>query len=228
MATTAPEQTRQLTPEHRFLLSNIVWEGYETMLRLVGNQRIRMTYDRGDLELMSPSREHDEFGNLLGRIVETVTEELRIPCRAAGSTTWRKKARDRGLEADECYYLASFPQVRGRRGNVDLAAEPLPDLAIEVEISRSALDRMGIYAALCVPEVWRFDGKSLRIAQLQADGTYVEVGISPSLPFLFPHEIVRWVHLAGEIEDHSEWGRLFREWVRNELAPRREGIEPAG
>lgn len=220
MATISTEQTRQFEPEHRFLLSHIGWEGYETMLTLVGERGIRITYNRGDLELMSPSREHDELANLLGRIVETVTEELRIPCRAAGATTWRKKAKDRGLEADECYYIASFPLVRGRRGKVDLSVEPPPDLAIEIEISRSALDRMSIYAALGVPEVWRFDGKSLRVAQLQADGTYIEVSASPSLPFLPLHEVVRWVHLAEEIEDHSEWGRLFREWVRQELAPR--------
>jgi Uma2 family endonuclease len=210
-----------LVPEQRVLLRGIGWEGYETILKLVGDQpAVRLTYDRGDLELMAPSIDHEESKGLFGRMVETVTEELRIPCRAAGSTTWRKMAKERGLEADECYYIAAFSQVRGKHKAIDLTVDPPPDLAIEIEISHSALDRMGIYAALRVPEVWRFDGETLLINQLQDDGTYAEVDTSPSLPYLHPAEIVYWFEQAEVIEDHSEWGRRFREWVRAELVPR--------
>jgi Uma2 family endonuclease len=224
MATTTETRSRTLTPESRFILHGIGWDGYEAMLTLLGDRPVpRLTYDRGDLELMSPSREHEAFGRLLGRMVETVTEELRIPCLALKSTTWRKKLKDRGLEADECFYLARFPQIRGKK-EIDLNVDPAPDLAIEVEISRGALDRMGIYAALGVPEVWRFDGETLRVEQLQADGTYATAAASPSLPMLPLDEVVRWLRLAEEIEDHSEWGRRFRLWVREELAVGREGM----
>ncbi len=215
-------QSRSLVPEQRVIIRGIGWDGYETILKLVGDQPVRLAYDRGDLELMAPSIDHEESKSLFGRIIETVTEELRIPCRAAGLTTWRKKAKERGLEADECYYIAAFPQVRGKRQEIDLIVDPPPDLAIEIEISRSALDRMGIYAALRVPEVWRFDGGTLSIHQLQDDGTHAEVDTSPSLPFFHPGEIVDWLKQAEVIEDHSEWGRRFREWVRAELVPRRE------
>jgi Uma2 family endonuclease len=223
MATIAEPKPRTLEPEQRVVLHGIGWEGYETMLRLVDDRcRVRLAYDRGDLEIMSPSRDHEVFGEVLGRVVTTVTEELRIPCLAAGSTTWRKQAEDQGLEPDKCYYLANFPRVRGKK-QIDLSIDPPPDLAIEVEISRSAMNRMRIYAALGVPEVWRYNGEVLRVAQLQADGTYAEVPTSPSLPFLPLDEVARWIRLAEEIEDHSEWGRQFREWVRDELAPRLEG-----
>ncbi|HKI20054.1 MAG TPA: Uma2 family endonuclease, partial [Isosphaeraceae bacterium] len=168
-------QAKALLPEQRVVLRGIGWEAYETILKMVGDQPVRLTYDQGDLELMAPSLDHEEYASLLGRMVETVTEELRIPCRAAGSTTWRKKAKERGLEADECYYIAAFSQVRGKRKSIDLSVDPPPDLAIEIEISRSALDRMGIYATLGVPEVWRFDGETLLINQLQDDGTYARV-----------------------------------------------------
>jgi Uma2 family endonuclease len=215
-------QAKALVPEPRVLLRGIGWDGYETILKLVGDQPVRLTYDQGDLELMAPSLDHEEYGSLFGRMVETVTEELRIPCRAAGSTTWRKQAKERGLEADECYYIAAFSQIRGKHKVIDLTVDPPPDLAIEIEISHSALDRMGIYAALRVPEVWRFDGEALLINHLQDDGTYAEVDKSPSLPFLHPGEIVHWFHQAEAIEDHSEWGRRFREWVRAELVPRQE------
>jgi Uma2 family endonuclease len=218
----ASNRAKLLVPEQRVLLRGIGWDGYETILKLVGDQPIRLTYDEGDLELMAPSLDHEEYGSLFGRMVETVTEELRIPCRAAGSTTWRNKAMERGLEADECYYIAAFSQIRGKHKAIDLTVDPPPDLAIEIEISRSALDRMGIYAALRVPEVWRFDGEALLINHLQDDGTYAEVDTSPSLPFLHPGEIVHWFQQAEVIEDHSEWGRLFREWVRAELVQHHE------
>jgi Uma2 family endonuclease len=214
--------------DQRVVLRGIDWDGFETILKAIGDQpAVRLTYDRGDLELMAPSLDHEETGSLLGRMVETVTQELRIHCRAAGSTTWRKQAKERGLEADECYYIASFPQVRGKRKIIDLNVDPPPDLAIEVEISRSALDRMDIYAALRVPEVWRYDGEAAHIHVLQDDGTYAEVDTSPSLPFLRPEEIVHWLRQAETIEDHSEWGRRLSEWVRAELALRREAQGPA-
>jgi len=218
---TVERRARPLVPEQRIVLRGIGWDGYQTILKMVGDRpAVRLTYDCGDLELMAPSLDHEESGSLLGRMVETVTEELHIQCRAAGSTTWRKMAKERGLEADECYYIAAFPQVRGKRKTIDLSVDPPPDLAIEIEISRSALDRMGIYAVLGVLEVWRFDGEALHIHELQGDGTYAEVDISPSFPFLRPEEIIHWLQQAESIEDHSEWGRQFREWVRAELAPR--------
>jgi Uma2 family endonuclease len=164
---------------------------------------------------MSPSAEHDVFKSRLARLIETLTFELNLPCEALGSTTWRRRPRDKGLEADECYYLANSPRVIGKK-IIDLDVDPPPDLAIEIEISRSALDRMGIYAALGVPEIWRFDGETLRIEQLQADRTYAEVDASPSLPFFPPAEIVRWLGLAENL-GQTAWLRRFVEWVRETM-----------
>ena len=79
---------------------------------------------------------------------------------------------------------------------------------------------MGIYASLGVPEVWRFDGETLQVEHLQPDGTHAQVTAGPSFPFLPLDEVVGWVNRPEAIEDHSEWGRRFREWVREELVPR--------
>ncbi len=220
MAMAVEPKSHTLVPEQRFLIPRVGWVGYQRMLEVVGERRsIRITYDRGDLELMSPSYDHERFGEPLGRVVASVTEELRIPCICARSTTWRKKFVDRGLEADTCFYLESSARIRGKR-TIDLNVDPPPDLAIEVEISRGALDRMGIYASLGVPEVWRFDGETLQVEHLQPDGTHAQVTASPSFPFLPLDEVVRWVNRPEAIENHSEWGRRFREWVREELVPR--------
>jgi Uma2 family endonuclease len=219
LATAIEPRTGAWEPEQRFVLHGVDWDGYEMMLKLVGDRRsVRIAYDRGDLELMSPSYDHERFKRLLGRIVEIVAEEFHISYVAAGSTTWRREAIDRGVEPDDCFYITGLHRIRGK--TPDLEVDPPPDLAIEVEISRSALDRMGIYAALRVPEVWRFDGETLRVELLQGDGTYAEATAGLSLPMLPLGEVPRWVNMNVAGEDQGEWGRQFRGWVRATLIPR--------
>lgn len=204
-------------PIQRFLLSGIAWDRYEAMLHAIGDRAVRVTYDRGSLELMSPSAAHEEFGQLFGLAIQALAEELGFPCRGLKSTTWRRELVDRGIEADECFYLASLGRVLGKR-SIDLDRDPPPDLAIEIEVSRDALDRLGIYAALGIPEIWRFDGESLRALQLQSDATYAERDRSPALPFVPLIELSRFVQ-RGAGADHATWGRQFRAWVHDAILP---------
>ena len=204
-------------PIQRFLLSGITWDRYEAVLQAIGDRAIRVTYDRGSLELMSPSAAHEEFGQLFGLAIQALAEELGFPCRGLKSTTWRRALVERGIEADECFYLASLGRVLGKR-SIDLDRDPPPDLAIEIEVCRDALDRLGIYAALGIPEVWRFDGETLRALQLQTDSTYAERDRSPALPFVPLFELSRFVQ-KGAGADHASWGRQFRAWVRDVILP---------
>src|SRR4051794_27561718 len=111
MATAALAQKKTHTAESRFVLHAIGWKGYEALLDLIGDRAIRVTYDRGNAELMTPSFDHEQFRYLLGRLVDILTEELYIPCICGGSTTWRREDLDRGLEPDECYYVANTERV---------------------------------------------------------------------------------------------------------------------
>src|SRR5262249_44955535 len=150
----------------------------------LGEQRVRLTYDRGTLELMTPSYRHEHYKMLLGRLLETWTEEHDIPIRSGGSTTFHREDVDRGLEPDQCYYIQHEYAVRGKE-EIDLASDPPPDLAIEVDITSSVLNRLAIYAALGVPEVWRYNGIRLEVYRLGTDRTYVRSDQSltfPSLP----------------------------------------------
>ena len=220
MATAVEPRTRSAFEcERRFLLPGVGWEGYEALLDMIGDGHTRVTYDRGDAELMSPSNKHDEYAELIGRIIIAVTENLRVPCRALRSTTWRKFAVEGGLEADNSYYVTNVPRVRGRR-ILDLAVDPPPDLAVEIEISHSALNRLRVYAGLRVPEVWRFDGEQLVIHRLQPDGQYATRNDSLEIPAITADEIVHWTR-EGEAEDnHTEWALRLRDWIQEELFPR--------
>ncbi len=194
------------------VLYNIAWSTYEAIVAENRNPGTRFTYDRGTLEIMSPSEERERFKRLIGRMIETMTEELQIPIRSAGSTTWKSQAREQGLEPDECYYVANEPRVRGR-DEIDLSVDPPPDLAVEVEITSGWIDKIPIYAGLGVPEVWRYDGKTLRVELLQADGSYAPQSQSSAFPFLPLAEIPRFLERRNAT-DETSWIRSFRQWVR--------------
>lgn len=221
MTATLAAKPRPATDGQRFVLYSVGWEGYQTLLKLVGDRPIRLTYDRGNLELRSPGCEHERQKSRLGFAVEAVAEELDIPLVAAGSTTFHREDKDRGLEPDECYYLTSAGRVHDWN-HVNLAIDPPPDLAIEIEITRSALDRQGIYAALGIPEVWRFDGTALVVLLLRAEGTYAPSETSAAFPFLPMAEVARFLREHDPRND-TRWGRAFREWVRAEVVPRYPG-----
>ena len=197
--------------ETRIVIPNVAWEIFES-LGASDCAGTRFAYDKGMLEIMSPSIEHEWYHRALGRMVETLTEELEIPILSAGSTTLKLQLKKRGLEPDECFYLAHELQMRGKR-ELDLTVDPPPDLAIEVDISRSSVDKLGIYADLGVPELWFYDGESLIVRRLD-NGVYVERSVSDTFPFLDLREIERFM---GHVEPLGEtaWIRSFREWVRN-------------
>ena len=214
-----PKVTRTLRGEQRVVLRGVGRAGYEALLAMAGDGHVRVTCNGRDVELMSPSRDHDRYSRLICRMIDAVTEELHVPCQSLGTTTWRTRFQEQGLEADECFYLASLDRIRGKRGNLDPGVDPPPDLCVEIEISRGAVDKLAVYAALGVPEVWRFDGETLRVEVLRG-GAYEAASESPGLPALHPGEVARWLKQADALDDHSEWARRMRAWVRDELAPR--------
>jgi Uma2 family endonuclease len=201
--------------EQRFRLSLVSWEKYEQMAAWLDGRHVRLTYDRGELELMTTSREHEREKHLLGAFLLVVAEELGMEMEGAGSMTFKREDLDRGLEPDECYWIEHEPQMRGRKV-YDQDNDPPPDLVLEVEVSRSVLDRMGIYAALQVPEVWRWDGQQLRFCLLRK-GRYVEGPVSPSFPMLATNEIVRFLQMQASFSQ-MKLLRAFRQWVRDQQA----------
>ncbi len=204
-------------PERRFVLHGISWNTYETLLKDLEQGGVRLTYDRGSLELMSPSRDHERFKTLIGRIIELFTEELDIPMQSGGSTTWRKEDLERGLEPDECYYVQNEPRVCDKE-ELDLTVDPPPDIAVEIEISYNILDKLAVYASLRIPEVWCYDGKRLRIRLLQPDGSFADSQRSSKQPHLAPREVERFL-LMGRRMRETTWARAFRAWVRETYLP---------
>lgn len=205
--------------EQRFVLRNVSWSEYQSFAETLGERHLRLTFDRGSLEFMTLSLGHERYSSLLGQFVEVLTDELDMPRQSGGSTTFGRADVERGLEPDRCYYLENEPLVRDK-DEIDLAIDPPPDLAIEVDVSRSSLNRMGIYAALRVPEVWRFDGETLRAYRLNKRGSYVEVTRSEHFPFLSLAKVAEFLRRRTEM-DETRLVRAFRRWVREQITKRK-------
>ncbi len=173
----------EVVTEQHFVIHDVGWEDYEALSDRFSPRGVRLAFDRGTLELMTPSFNHEFYSRLICRFVQILTMELRIPIVSGGSTTFRREDLQRGLEPDECYYLAHADDVRGKT-EIDLQLDPPPDLAVEIDITSSSLDRQGIYAALQVPEIWRFDTRELRVYLLDETGIYTISETSRAFPFL--------------------------------------------
>jgi Uma2 family endonuclease len=161
-ATLSPSQSSGI------LLTNISWKTYESLLNELTEQGgIRLTYDRGNLEIMTPSAPHEKYKKILGRFVESVSDELNVEICSLGSLTCRREDLARGLEPDQCYYIQNENVVWDKE-QIDLNQDPPPDLVVEIDVTSSSIDRLSLYASLGVPEVWRYDGNRLIIYQLEA------------------------------------------------------------
>jgi Uma2 family endonuclease len=208
---TLPQQQQQ----QRIVL-NVDWAGYVGIGEYLRDQPVRMTYDRGALEIMTLSLEHEQITALLARMVATLTEELNIDVCSGRSTTFRREELDRGLEADECWWIEHEEQMRGK-DEFDPDVDPPPDLALEVEISRSVLKRLPIYAALGIPEVWRYDGRTIQILHLTANSQYQLAPTSKALPLVPVAELVQFLKLRHTLSE-TQVIRQFRAWVRQQQA----------
>jgi Uma2 family endonuclease len=203
--------------EQRLRLDGVSWQTYENLLKDLEGRRLRVTYDRGSLEIMTLSHGHEYYKMLLGNFICLLTLELGIPIHSGGSTTFRRKARRRGLEPDQCYWVEHEPQMRGKKV-FDIAVDPPPDLAIEVDISQSSLPRMAIYATLGIGEVWRYDGQTLRVYHLTTGSKYRVRSESSVFPFLPMNQLTPFLE-ASNRQDETSLLQSFLAWVRQEVRP---------
>jgi Uma2 family endonuclease len=205
---TVPRRTRE-----SLVIPDTDWRTYCRLAQVFAERRgVRLAYDRGWLEIMSPSVEHDSGSRLLGRFVTTLTEELGRQILSGGATTLRRRLEKRGLEPDECFWIQNEAAVRGVR-RLNLRLHPPPDLTIEIDVTNSSLDRMSIYAALGVPEVWRLDGDVLSFHVLGVRRRYTQQNASRAFPQVTPADLQNFLSLRYQQEENAIV-RQFRAWVR--------------
>lgn len=217
------------------VLYGLTWADYDRLLdarAAAGRKRVKIIYDRGMAEIYTPGggsprpdpatpseepvvtvgNRHERWNKLLARLLEAAALGFRAPLVGCGNVTLSRADLDRGLEPDECYHARHAAAVRGVR-ELDLRTDPPPDLVVEIVSTRTVADRLELYAALGVPEVWRYDGDRLRILLRAADGAYVDAPAGLAFPRLTADLLGGYLARAGTVDDTSLCLELL-EWAR--------------
>jgi Uma2 family endonuclease len=186
-----PTDTDQLVVMH-----GVDWRTYGALRELIDSPGIRMTYLEGALEIMSPSRRHEHEKTTIARMIEIFALERDFALLGYGSTTFKREARERGLEPDECYCVGH-----------DL--DEAPDIALEIVITSGGINKLAVYAGLGVKEVWIFRDGRFQIYALQGDQYLLidKSGMVPELDFAAMEELVK-------IPDQHAAVKAFRDRLR--------------
>lgn len=203
--------TNRPTTTDRVLVRNVSWDTYERLLKdLENSSSPRLAFDRGVLEIMSPHLAHESANRSLASIVEIALEEMDLDFENAGSTTFKREAAKRGFEPDSCFYIQNIDRIRNRK-KLDMEVDPPPDLLIEVDLTHDSLDKFPLYAALRVPEVWRYEG-TLEIWLLRRN-QYVRRESSKAVPILNASLVSELVDARRHLK-RSVWLRETRKRIR--------------
>jgi Uma2 family endonuclease len=198
-------------PEQRVVLRNVSWETYVRLLsEHAESSSPRLTFDHGELEIMSPSAEHERYNLRIADLVGILADEMDVEAEGLGSSTFKREELERGFEPDSCFYIKNIERVRGK-DRIDLALDPPPDLVVEVDITSASINKLPIFAEFGVPEVWRFNGERLSILGLRGS-TYQELDSSEVFPNVSSFTISQLL-AQGKSLGRTGWLRLVRMWA---------------
>ncbi len=181
------EIVSQLPADASLTFRDVSWDEYEELLEQVGEAPgLRITYDNGSLHVMTISAEHEKYAVFINSLIAGIRLRLRMNILAFGSATMRKPRRSAGHEPDACFYVQTAALI-GNKIQLDFDTDPPPDIVVEVDVHHDSRPRFRVYAALGVPEIWRYDGQAMTIYLLSEEGDgqqYVAGDTSAALPML--------------------------------------------
>ena len=212
---TANKTENESTAEQRVVFHDISWQGYETILEVLGDKRSsRLIYYQGTLEIMMPLEKHEAATRMIEQFIRIVAFELEMDVKTMGSTTLNFPELATGSEPDDCYYIQNQPLVADKE--VDLKTDPPPDLVVEVDITYTNINKFKVYATMGVPEFWRYNGEVLRIYQLQ-EGQYVEIEKSLTFPaWVEKDKFYEFLKACKRSELQAD--KNLRGWIREKIA----------
>ena len=197
--------------DQRVLIEGVSWVTYERLLADFGESHAaRVAFDRGTLEIMTPSFAHERPAQLLVQIIEILAEIRESDLIGAGSTTFKREDVARGFEPDASFYIQHAADVRSHTA-IDLAHDPPPDLVIEIDVTHPSLDKLPIYAAVGVPQVWRYAAQQVTIYQRRVDA-YTTAETSAVFAGVSSRELAQLV-TAGYDTPRPAWLRRVRAWA---------------
>lgn len=198
------------------IMTDVSWAEYEELVDNLDDwPGVRVCYDQARLEITTPSFEHEGFKVLLSQLGHVLADETGVALESFGSTTYKQEWLKRGVEPDGCFYVQNAACMIGVR-DIDLKADPPPDIVVEVDISHESTSKFAIYAGMGVPELWHYDGRKAQIYRLMGQ-RYVRVAASQTFPILTGDVLSRFLE-QNRLEGQTGTLRSFREWLKTQLS----------
>jgi Uma2 family endonuclease len=135
-------------PDQRITLRNLSWETYRRLLSEHGEvSSPRFTFDRGVLEIMSPSAEHERHNLRIADLIGVIADAMNLEAEGLGASTFTREDLERGFEADSCFYVQNVDKIRNKE-RVDLSTDPPPDLVVEIDITNPSINKLVLFMRL--------------------------------------------------------------------------------
>ena len=205
----------QLEAGQRIVLDRIGWQEFEDILEDLGEHRhSHVAYYKGVLEFRMPLPKHERHKMLVSNLLVVLLNELGLEWESLGSTTFKNRRMQAAIEPDDCFYIQNYRAVTGMH-RIDLDVDPVPDLAIEVDLTSQT--QVSAYEALGVAEIWRIRNGRLEVNLLQ-NGKYINSTTSqifPSIPII--EGISLFIERSGDLP-MSALCREFRVWLQGKLS----------
>lgn len=206
------ELIERLPPDGALTQHRFTWEEYEELLHVLGDSKgRRVSYNNGTLQIRSPSQKHEKCARLIEQLVGMLSLRLRIRVLSYGSSTIKRRSKQKGVEPDACFYVQNATLV-GTKEEIDFNVDPPPDVAVEIDLHHESLSKFPIYSALGVPEIWRYHGGSLTIFLLH-DDQYVTSEASLALPLLTSAVLTEFL-ARGPKQDQYDILLAFEDWLK--------------
>lgn len=154
------------------------WTEYQQLVATRGDRSIpRLKYAKGYLTLKMPTFEHGQLDAIIADLmVAILNQQLRDYIHTTPVTL--QIPEQAGIEPDHCFWLSNWAVVNGK-SRIDLATDPPPDIAVEVDVTN--FTNIADYEPFKVAEVWLIRGNILEIFVLTPE-EYVQADYSQFFP----------------------------------------------
>jgi Uma2 family endonuclease len=210
-AIATPISQIEITPGSAIQIAGVSWESYIALLQELGDKRsTRVAFVNGVLEIRMPSPQHEVSNRVLAAIALTLAEELDYEFNDLGAMTINRSKLNRALEPDSCFYIQNAQGGQGLQAEI---ADLPPDLALEVDIAHRSDNKLGIYQAIGVSEVWLYQSDRLRILILE-NGDYIDSLTSRAFSIVSAELLNQWLQLR-RTGTNLTVARAVRQFCRN-------------
>lgn len=213
-----------VTSEQRVVLDKIRWQKFQDLLTELGAERTaRFAYQRGRMEMMTPNEQHERYSKLIESLLLVLADETYLKVVGFNSALLQQPELECAIAPTACFYISHAPEMTGK-SELDLSRDPIPDLVLDIAFTSSAIDKLPIYAALGIPEVWCYTSdnnskpvpkQELMIYQLQ-NQQYYPSETSAVFNFLSAARVLEFIEQSDSL-GLVQALQLLRAWVQERI-----------